>query len=216
MASQKKEPLFNIADARRGSIIGHVVTHKSNTELTEVIDLVTPRSHDHSIISIHVDDLGRKFIRLNGDCSMENSMDLLAINTFLYTNNIYSLPISTYTALDVGTLYSANETSYVELFADPKSHKASYDAYVKFTNYCISKLVDLTRKKIEDCSHAFGYSQRNCIYDRMKELFSLQNKFVYNDPRYTDDTPEGQASWNDDLTDFLNETFEKVVLEITT
>jgi hypothetical protein len=50
----------------------------------------------------------------------------------------------------------------------------------------------------------------------MKELFSLQNKFVYNDPRYTDNTPEGEASWNDDLTDFLNETFEKVVLEITT
>jgi len=215
MASQKKEPLFNIADARRGSIIGHVVTHKSNTELTEVIDLVTPRSNDHSIISIHVDDFGHKFIRLNGDCSMENSMDLLAINTFLYTNNIYSLPISTYTALETGILYSANETSYIKLFEDPKAHKSSYDAYVKFTNYCTSKLVDLTRKKIENDSHSFGYSQRNCMYDRLKELFLLQNKFVYNDPRYTDDTPEGKASWNDDLTDFLNENFEKVVSEIT-
>ena len=216
MASQKKEPLFNIADARRGSIIGHVVTHKSNTELTEVIDLVTPRSHDHSIISIHVDDLGRKFIRLNGDCSMENSMDLLAINTFLYTNNIYSLPISTYTALNVGTLYSANETAYVELFADPKAHKASYDAYVKFTNYCVSKLADLVRKAIENHSRGFGYHERNAIHDKMKELFLLQNKFVYNDSRYTDDTPEGRASWNDDLTDFLNENFEKVVSELTT
>ncbi len=215
MASKKREPLFNIADARRGSIIGHVITHKSNTELTEVIDLVTPRSHDHSIISIHVDDFGHKFIRLNGDCSMENSMDLLAINTFLYTNNIYSLPISTYTALEVGTLYSANETAYIELFADPKAHKSSYDAYVKFTNYCTSKLVDLARKKLENDSRSFGYSQRNSMYDRLKELFLLQNKFVYNDPRYTDDTPEGRASWNDDLTDFLNENFEKVVSEIT-
>ncbi|HOO79015.1 MAG TPA: hypothetical protein PLQ04_01370 [Lachnospiraceae bacterium] len=135
-----------------------------------------PLSNSHILVALTTDKYRNVYVSMFYDNSKGVTPgDLHAVNTFLYTYNVYSLPMSTVSRLKNGTVYPANVSAYDQEFAGPKEHKKAYESYICFMNKAYSIIRDMVdRESIGRYSHQ---SERQNLYVKTCRRFMRENKF---------------------------------------
>ena len=172
--SEQNEPKFlkGIVDYNYNRNIGTISHMSSQNGGSDVISF-TPLYNQGLMIMLRTEKNRSmsitKYVRTGG----ATPGDLLAVNTFLYTYQIYSLPMSTFQKMEDGIAYPVNMTSYDENFANPKERKAVYEEYIKFLNYFRNKII----KTVNDCEHKSSHTERSNLIGRIYKVFTFAHSF---------------------------------------